>query len=989
MSSRIQRGYWFSCFAFWVASLVLGSSSALADGANFNRIPFVCENLLLGQQVAAPYGHVTRAALQIPRTLRYPLVTPGLDAIKAKGTQHIAFLAEHSGPFDPVLMARALSRDFHPRPIMDEEQVLTPLIGPLVRLFAGDMSALLLPSPKEIGGVTNTALTLGVIQEAAAALRRGDNLYLYPSGRLKRSANELIGNTTIVKRLLELYPEMRIVLVRQRNYWGSSASYGSVDASEVEGMNTGKIIARGLKQGILATLGNGLVLAPLLMPKRTIRLVFSEPDNFPRHGTADEINEFMERYFRGVDDNDPEVRTHVPYYFWQGTKPVVLPPNDHGPSSSELADGLGDVPPVDPAIAKTVLAILKREAQRSEELPLSSSLDQLLDSTSLVSFRMEIEAEFKIIIPEDTYFKTTYEVAAYVDRIKSGREVVDDKPYVPSEGWRNNPSSDRIVTQLPGATIPEKAFQQYLRTPDKVIAEDRLRGALTYKDLWVRSLAVAPVIEAMPGDKVALLVPASSGGPVLYLASHLAGKVPVPIPFTLKPESITEAIESLRGTLTTPGLEKIVTSRAAVKIFSRMYDLSPYMHRFVYLEDYQRTIKLNGLKAMLRLKRDPDSVLAQTRRTTDAVILFTSGSSGTPKAVPLTHENVFTNLDDIMSEAKIREDARLLISLPPFHSFGHLFQALSLVYGVPAIYHSNPQDFSEIAKLMKGYGVTAIAGMPLHMESVARKLDGVFDRMTLVVLGGASAKPDQFALLQHIFPKADIAEGYGTTETSPVISFNFPGMTRQGTVGKVVRSLEYKLVDPTTLKPVAVGDEGLLVVRGPTVMRGYLNTNADPFIEIDGVRWYDTGDIMRELPTLFPGTRNDLQFVGRAGRMIKISGEKVYKDELENTFRAFFEERRPRNEDGTLHAGDLFVIESKKADDSPLVLFSMVSVTIDEIQLLARSLNLPGVSRISEVRIVPEIPALGVGKTEYKYFQQLLEKEGQQQAVENNLSTAK
>jgi non-ribosomal peptide synthetase component E (peptide arylation enzyme) len=184
--------------------------------------------------------------------------------------------------------------------------------------------------------------------------------------------------------------------------------------------------------------------------------------------------------------------------------------------------------------------------------------------------------------------------------------------------------------------------------------------------------------------------------------------------------------------------------------------------------------------------------------------------------------------------------------------------------------------------------------------------------------------------------------------------------------------MKYLVVDQDTHQPVKMGEDGMLMVRGPSVFRGYLNSDADPFVTIGAHKYYETGDIVSELATLHPGTRNDLKFKDRGGRMIKVAGEKVFKGVLEQAFRPFFEERRPHNEDGTLYAGDLFVIESKAEDDSPLILFSMVPVTLDEILIHARELGLPGTARISEVRIVPEIPQLGVGKTDYKFFQNQL-----------------
>ncbi|KKN76786.1 hypothetical protein LCGC14_0366530, partial [marine sediment metagenome] len=232
-----------------------------------------------------------------------------------------------------------------------------------------------------------------------------------------------------------------------------------------------------------------------------------------------------------------------------------------------------------------------------------------------------------------------------------------------------------------------------------------------------------------------------------------------------------------------------------------------------------------------------------------AVILFTSGSENVPKAVPLTHRNMLTNIADGWDCFSISPADSMLGLLPPFHSFGLTVSILlPMCLGLRAVYHPNPTDGAAGGEMIHAYKATILAGTPTFLSGIVRASGADKLGSLRLVISGAEKCPDRvYRALARRCPQTTVLEGYGVTECSPIVAVNHEDSPRAGTIGQVMGSLEYALVDPQTNRRVAPGDRGVLLVRGPSVFGGYLNYDGpSPFVEFDGRQWYRTGDLVTE-----------------------------------------------------------------------------------------------------------------------------------------------
>lgn len=938
--------------------------------------PFVCENLILGAKHGTSYGKGGLFSIfQKFMGLRYSTETIGLEPILEKGAGGMIFMPNHVAPIDPVLMIAAIGAETAARPVMTEDMT-RGWIGKGLKYMLAQVNGFVLPSP-EVGGKTASALSNGVFDELMNAVAHGDNALIYPSGTIQSSPNERLGNKAAVEMILKKDPNARIILVRQRGLWGSDWSRGGEGSDPLNPLKTGQLIKRGALSALKILAANGFYF----MPKRPITLEFFEPgDDFPRSGTRQEINRYLERFY----NDPPEKVTFVRRYWWQLGKQNVQVVESEISHSAAGIQGTGqqvdiDLPTFDEKMVDRLIASVK-SILNITEADLDTSFEEAgIDSLNKAELLTEISTVFNVNLPDDSQFSTVRDLARLISEETNNMAATETDPashgegdranianggIKPSAGWLANPSSQKEITFLAGQTIPEIIVRRALAEGNKVIGEDAVLGPLTYKSLLVKAWAMAPLLKAMPGKQIGVLLPAASGGAVIYLAAHLAGKEPEYTPFTSKPEAVLKALKSL-DTLT------ILTSRKAFEKLSKDYDMSQYMDRFVFLDDMKLKIGLNIPGAIMDTANLPSVIRAYARQTKNTVVLFTSGSTGSPKSVPLSHDNVLANVKDLMSLFKVNESDRILNFLPPFHSFGHLMNVLSLTLGIPSIYHANPKEAQTIANQIAAYGPTIIAAPPSILEEVAAKVDPAKALSVRLILVGADAlKKHQIELLKKKFPNADILEGYGATELAPVVAVNPAGAAKFGTVGKVLPSIQYQIVDTETFLPVKRGEKGFLVVRGPSIFSGYSNTDANPFVTLaDGLTYYNTGDIFTE------DEENYLTIHGREDRVAKRFGDKVPMPAIENVLVEMVEPLRPSNLDGSRFQGPLIAVETA-GDNQPLVAFTVLkNLTLQQIQRHMRDHNLTGTQLVEQIRYIEEIPMLGSGKPDYKSMANALKSE--------------
>ncbi len=406
---------------------------------------------------------------------------------------------------------------------------------------------------------------------------------------------------------------------------------------------------------------------------------------------------------------------------------------------------------------------------------------------------------------------------------------------------------------------------------DKVILEDAERQPLTYSRLILASLVLGRRLkrETALGEATGLLLPNVTALVVTLFGLNAFGRTAGLLNFTAGARNIQSAVR-------TGPLPVVVTSRRFIET-AKLDDLVEAIAetewatgrkaRVLYLEDVRKEIGRRDKAIGLVSSLAPALATAGSRPAPDdtAVILFTSGTEGTPKGVALTNTNLVANARQIFTHATgvLSADDTAMNPLPMFHSFGLTAGTLMpLLSGMKSVLYPSPLHYKQVPKLIKETKATLLFSTDTFLQGYARAADeGDTDSLRYVVAGAERVKESTREMWSR--SGTEILEGYGATECSPVISCNLPEQKRHGSVGRALPGIE------TRLLPVeGIADGGRLEVRGPNVMAGYILPDA-PGVKVPPAGgWHDTGDIV----TIEDGY---IHIRGRAKRFAKIGGEMV------------------------------------------------------------------------------------------------------------------
>ena len=435
------------------------------------------------------------------------------------------------------------------------------------------------------------------------------------------------------------------------------------------------------------------------------------------------------------------------------------------------------------------------------------------------------------------------------------------------------------------------------------------------------------------------------------MATLFAGKTPVMINWTAGPRVVQLGLDTV-------GIQKILTAQLLLRRLSAQgIDLAELGERLVSLEKMVSTIRwTEKLAAATRARLSWRSLERVTAADETAVVLFTSGSESVPKAVPLTHLNVLTNIRDALSTFKILQCDRLLGLLPPFHSFGLTGTLLlPLLSGLKVVHHPNPNEVAAIGKIIENYRPTVLLSTPTFISNIVRANAGRdLSSLRLCITGAEKCPREIYDSVKNSCPQAVVLEGYGVTECSPVVSVMREDDVQPGTIGKPLPSVAAMVLDLNTHQPVPAGQTGMLMLRGPSVFGGYLNySGPSPFETFDGETWYRTGDLVKVDEQL------RLTFVGRLKRFVKIGGEMVSLPAIEEVLMCSY----ARQDD----KGPCLAVLSTPDEHHPeLVLFSTRALNRAQVNKTIQEAGLSGLHHVRIVREVSQIPVLGTGKADYR-----------------------
>jgi acyl-[acyl-carrier-protein]-phospholipid O-acyltransferase/long-chain-fatty-acid--[acyl-carrier-protein] ligase len=492
------------------------------------------------------------------------------------------------------------------------------------------------------------------------------------------------------------------------------------------------------------------------------------------------------------------------------------------------------------------------------------------------------------------------------------------------------------------------------RAPGKPILEDVTLQTLTYRKLMVGADVLAQALRAVVADRerVGLLLPNVNATPVVTLALWRLGKVPALLNFSA-------GVPTMLACGELAGLKHVITSRAFLeRARINGAEFAKAGVKLIYLEDVRASI--SGGQKLLTLLRHVfhlSSAIGSPSSDDTAVIVFTSGSEGVPKGVELTHQNILANIRQMLAVTDITDADRVFNCLPLFHSFGLTVGTfLPLVRGIYVFLYPSPLHYRVVPSVLYDRDCTVFLSTNTFLNGYARKAHP-YDFRSMRYLFAAAEKLQE-ATAQTWSQKygVRILEGYGATECAPCVSVNTPLEPRYGSVGRLMPGMEYKL------EPVeGVTEGGRLFVRGPNVMKGYLNADANAkFRALNG--WYDTGDIVSV------DADGYLHIRGRMKRFAKVSGEMVSLTAVEDALAGAFPHYGLRCEVAVITRPD----ENK--GEALIAVTNEPKLTLEEIRAAIKAKGLTNLSTPRELKAVKEIPKLGTGKVNHRELQVLVAK---------------
>src|SRR5213593_4737806 len=486
-----------------------------------------------------------------------------------------------------------------------------------------------------------------------------------------------------------------------------------------------------------------------------------------------------------------------------------------------------------------------------------------------------------------------------------------------------------------------------------VLSRSKLLGAAAALSRYLR--------KEFSDERIAIVLPASKASMLANLALTLADKVPVDLNFTMGRAANESCCKraNLRVAISATQFMERLKDFPWPECVLKLDELVPRMKRQIIF--WWLMALLVPARLLLRLLQIP-----KKGGHGEAVLLFTSGTTGEPKGVVVSHRNVVGNVSQFRQLLDARKTDAILASLPFFHTFGSTVTLwYPLIEGVRIVTYPNPLDAAKCAALIEQYQLTFLLATPTFLRLYLRKAEPEQVRSLRLTIVGAEKLPlDLASHFEKRFHKK-VFEGYGLTETAPVVSVNLPGpepkkpseqvqsASRLGSVGRLAPGIAAEIREPETDRKLSLYDTGMLWVRGPNIFEGYLH---DPKRTAEILRdgWLKTGDIGRFDEDGF------LYIEGRLSRFSKIGGEMVPHEAIEQKIIDLLElsgrDERPIAIIGV----------QDEAKGEALVLLSAVDIDLADLRKKLQDAGVPNLWIPKQVHGVEAIPVLASGKLDLK-----------------------
>lgn len=482
-----------------------------------------------------------------------------------------------------------------------------------------------------------------------------------------------------------------------------------------------------------------------------------------------------------------------------------------------------------------------------------------------------------------------------------------------------------------GVHLAEVLRQRVKEAPKMIIAEEE-NDSVTLKGLWRRVLALSMVFEKnIIQDRIGVLLPTSIANTATFYGLLHCGKTPAMLNFSMDAPTLTSCLD-------TGGILVIITSRLFVKKgkLEHLTEACSQIAEILYLEDLAKEVTPT-MKAKVLLQENK-----KVTSEANEILLFTSGSEGFPKGVLLTHQNLYANVQQAKLMIDFTSKDKILNALPMFHTFGLFLTVLGTLAHVPSFFIPSPLLYKVIPEIAYQKKATILVGTSTFLSAYGRYANPYdFFSLRYIICGAEKCQEHVRELWMKKFGLR-ILEGYGMTETAPVLALQTPILNKENTVGCLVPGVKYRLEEVE-----GIDKGGKLQIQAPNLMKGYL-INEKGFVPTP--EWFDTGDIV---------TVDEEGFItieGRAKLFVKIAGEMISLP--------FVEE----------HAKDALSVEEvvavgaadKKKGERIVLVTTSPDTNIQNLRDYWKEHKLTALSFPSQIHYIEKLPMLGSGKVNRK-----------------------